>query len=644
MLDDFRRRFWVCLALTVPIVLLSPMVVDMLHLPYKVNFAGAPYLLLFLSTAVFAYGDFPFLTGFANEVRQLRPGMMTLIAVATLVAYLFSVAVTFGLHGDALHWELATLIDIMLLGHWIEMKSVLGASQALEALVQLLPSVAHVLQADGSTRDAAVNTLKPGDRILVKPGERVPTDGVVLNGQSSVNEAMLTGESAPVQKAVGGKLIGGSINGEGALTAAVEKVGADTYLSEVIEMVRQAQASRSKAQDLANRAAFMLTLVALIGGLVTLVSWMLLGKGLSFAVERMVTVMVIACPHALGLAVPLVIAVSTSIAARNGLLIRNRMAFERARSLDAVVFDKTGTLTEGQFGIAEVVLLGDLPEAEVLRLTAAVESQSEHPIAAGIVRSTQERGIVFAIPHEFSALPGQGARATVDGKQVQVVSPGYLAAHNLANDNRDVARIATQGKTVVFTIVDGLLVGAIALADIIKPDSRSALVRLRTMGLKVMMLTGDALPVARWVSAELKLDDFFAGVLPHEKAGKIEEIRKRGLSAAMVGDGVNDAPALAAADLGVAIGAGSDVAIETADVILVHSNPLDVVRIIELSRATYRKMVQNLWWAAGYNIVAMPLAAGVLYKSGIMLTPAMGAVLMSLSTVIVAINARRLKI
>jgi P-type Cu2+ transporter len=643
-MDDFRRRFWVCIVLTVPIVLLSHMVVELLHLPYAVDLPAAEWIVLVLSTVVFFYGGWPFLHGLWYELRERRPGMMTLIGLATTVAYVFSVAVTLGFRGMPLFWELATLIAIMLLGHWLEMRAVLGASHALEALVRLLPSDAHRLNHDGSTTEVPVTQLQPGDLILVKPGEKVPTDGGVEAGESSVNEAMLTGESAPVHKVPGAHVIGGSVNGEGALTVVVERVGSQTYLSQVIELVRQAQASKSQAQDLANRAAFGLTLVALGGGILTLVVWLLLGEEPASAIERMVTVMVIACPHALGLAVPLVIAVSTSLAAGHGLLIRDRMAFERAKDLDAMVFDKTGTLTEGRFGIVDVFPLGDLPAEEVLRLTAALESRSEHPIATGIVGGARQRGVAVPAPESFEAIPGKGARATVEGHEVLAVSPGHLSALGLQADSEAVSSAAAQGKTVVYAVVDGKLAGAIALADIIKEDSRGTLEQLKALGIKVMMLTGDAEPVARWVAGELKLDEFFAQVLPHEKSQRIAELKQRGMHVGMVGDGVNDAPALAEADLGIAIGAGSDVAIETADVILVRSNPVDVLRIIQLSRATYRKMVQNLWWAAGYNIVAMPLAAGVLSGYGLSLTPAAGAVLMSVSTIIVAINARRLKL
>jgi len=585
-------------------------------------------------------GGWPSLTGLVGEVRTRRPGMMTLIGLAIAVAYGYSSAVVFGLRGEDFFWELATLIDIMLVGHWIEMKSVLGASAALESLVRLMPAEAHLVQSDGATRDVPVTELRRGQSVLVKPGEKIPTDGVIVDGHTSVNEAMLTGESKPVEKAKGAAVIGGSVNGEAAITVEVTKTGDETYLAQVIALVRQAQESRSRSQDLANRAAVWLTGVALGGGAVTLGAWLALGASLPFAVERTVTVMVIACPHALGLAVPLVVAMSTALSAGHGLLIRDRSAFERARALDAIVFDKTGTLTEGRFGVTDVISLGSQSEQELLRLAASLESQSE----AGVVRSAGEHGVAVAPPKEFRAIPGKGAEALVEGVKVKVVSPGYLKASGLSADHPRVHEVAEQGKTVVYVLVDERVEGAIALADVIRPESREALTRLKAMGVRVMMLTGDASAVARWVARELDLDEFFAEVLPEQKAAKIKEVQARGLTVAMTGDGVNDAPALTQADVGIAVGAGTDVAIESADIVLVRSDPRDVTAIVELARATYRKMVQNLWWATGYNALAIPVAAGVLYPVGILLTPAVGAVLMSVSTLIVAFNARLLRL
>jgi len=642
MVDDFRRRFWVSLALTIPVLATSEMIQHFLSLRGAFAFPGDRYVEFGFASAVYFYGGRPFLTGLVDELRKRLPGMMTLVALAITVAYVYSALVVFGLPGSVFFWETATLIDIMLLGHWIEMRSVLGASRALEQLVRLLPAEAHRLRSDGSIEEVLLNAVQPGDRVLVKPGEKIPTDGLVIAGRTSVNQAMLTGESQPVEKGESDEVIGGAVNGEGAITIAVQRTGAETYLAQVIELVRKAQDTRSRTQDLANRAAMWLTLIALGGGTATLVAWLGAGREFSFALERMVTVMVITCPHALGLAVPLVVAVSTALSARNGLLIRDRSAFERARELDAVVFDKTGTLTEGRFGVTDIVPLDGRSERDVLRLAAALESRSEHPIAAGIVRAAAERAVSYPAPEAFAAIPGRGAQGTVDGVAVKIVSPGFLKEHALAVADQRIARLAEQGKTVVYVLADARPVGAIALADIIRPESRDALGRLKAMGIKPIMLTGDSAAVARWVAAELGLDDYFAEVLPDQKAARIEEVKRRGLTVAMVGDGVNDAPALVAADVGIAIGAGTDVAIESADIVLVRSDPRDVPTIVQLARATYRKMVQNLWWATGYNAVAIPLAAGVLARAGIVLSPALGAVLMSASTVVVALNAQLL--
>ena len=644
MVADFRRRFWVSLVLSVPVLALSPLIQAWLGLGEALAFPGDRSVQAALATIIYFYGGWPFLRGVVGELGQRQPGMMTLIALAITVAWGYSALVALGLHGEVFFWELATLIDIMLLGHWIEMKSVLGASAALESLVRLMPAEAHLVGAGGATRDVPVAELKHGDRVLIKPGEKVPTDGTIVEGETSVDEAMLTGESKPVEKGKGATVIGGAINGEAAIIIEVQKTGDETYLSQVITMVRQAQESRSRSQDLANRAAVWLTAVALGGGAVTLAAWLAAGVSFPFALARAVTVMVIACPHALGLAVPLVVAVSTALSAANGLLIRDRSAFERARALDAIVFDKTGTLTEGRFGVTDVIPLDDRGEEDVLRLAASLESQSEHPVAAGIVRGAQRRTVQFPPPLGFRTIPGKGAEAVVDGVRVKVVSPGVLKAQGLRVDDGRVREAAEQGKTVVYVLVDDRLVGAIALADIIRPESREALARVKAMGITAMMLTGDATAVAAWVAGELALDEFFAEVLPDQKAAKIKEIQGRGLTVAMIGDGVNDAPALTQADLGVAVGAGTDVAIESADIVLVRSDPRDVTAIVELARATYRKMLQNLWWATGYNALAIPVAAGVLYPIGILLTPAAGAVLMSLSTLIVAVNARLLRV
>ncbi len=641
MVADFRRRFWISLAVTIPILALSPLVQRFLGFKEAIAFPGDLYVLFVLSSFVFFYGGYPFLKGIFNELRSAKPGMMTLIAIAISTAYIYSSVVVFGLEGKVFFWELATLIDIMLLGHWIEMKSIMGASRALEELAKLMPSEAHRIMPDGSTVDVPLDELKTGDRVLVKPGEKIPADGVVVEGETSVNEAMLTGESKPVSKKEGSKVIGGAINGEGSIVIEIEKTGKDSFLSQVIDLVKQAQESKSKTQDLANRAAFWLTIIAISGGAITLFIWLaIMNKDFAFALERTVTVMVITCPHALGLAVPLVVAVSTALSAKNGLLIRDRAAFERGRNIQAIIFDKTGTLTQGRFGVTDIIKFQEIEEKELLKYAASVEAHSEHPIAKGIVDASDG---VYSLDG-FKAIPGKGAEGRVNGKDVMIVSPGYLREKGIEMSDERIEKLSSQGKTVVFVLIDGKLAGAIALADIIRPESKEAISRLKQMGIQCMMLTGDNRQVARWVSEELGLDDYFAEVLPHEKAEKVKEVQSRGLVVAMTGDGVNDAPALAQADVGIAIGAGTDVAVETADIVLVKSNPLDAVAIIGLAKATYKKMMQNLAWATGYNTFAIPLAAGVLYKYGILLSPAMGAVLMSLSTVVVAINARFLKL
>jgi len=641
MVADFKRRFWISFAITIPILILSPLVQRFIGIEGTLTFPGDIYVLFILSSFVFFYGGYPFLKGIFNELKSAKPGMMTLIAIAISTAYVYSSIVVFGLAGKVFFWELATLIDIMLLGHWIEMKSIMGASRALEELAKLMPSEAHKIMPDGSIVDISLDKLRSGDKVLVKPGEKIPADGAVVKGETSVNEAMLTGESKPVSKKEGSKVIGGAINGEGSIIIKIEKTGKDSFLSQVIDLVKQAQESKSKTQDLANRAAFWLTLIAIIGGGITMFIWFgIMNKDFAFALERTVTVMVITCPHALGLAVPLVVAVSTAISAQNGLLIRDRAAFERGRNIQAIIFDKTGTLTQGKFGVTDIITFQDMEDKILIRYAASIEIHSEHPIAKGIVEASND---IYTVEN-FKAIPGKGAEGIVNGKHIMIVSPGYLREKNIAFQNDEIARLLSQGKTVVFVLVNGALAGAIALADIIRPESKEAISQLKDMGIQCMMLTGDNQQVAKWVSEELGLDEYFAEVLPHEKAEKVKEVQSRGFIVAMTGDGVNDAPALAQADVGIAIGAGTDVAVETADIILVKSNPLDVVAIIGLAKATYKKMIQNLAWATGYNAFAIPLAAGVLYKYGILLSPAAGAILMSLSTVIVAINARFLRL
>ena len=640
MMMDFKRRFIVSALLTIPILFLSPFIQNLIGL--RIDFPWSDEILIGLSVLVYFYGGWPFLTGMIREIRKRVPGMMTLIALAISVAFLYSVSVTFGLSGKTFYWELATLIDIMLLGHYIEMRSVMGASRALEKLVKLMPTNAHLVTPSGVI-DVPVAELKKGDVVLVKPGEKIPSDGVVVEGETSVDESMLTGESRPVYKGPGDTVIGGSINLEGSVKVRIEKIGRDTYLMQVVELVKKAQETRSRTQDLANRAAYFLTIIAIVTGTLTFSAWLYFGRPTVFALERMVTVMVITCPHALGLAVPLVVAMSTSLLAAKGVLVRNRDAFERLKDVNVVVFDKTGTLTEGRFEVTDVIKLGGLSEPEILRYAASLENRSEHPIARGIVEKAEEMSIK---PHEvegFRAIPGRGVKAVINGHTVILASPGYIKELGLKVVDERVDRVMEQGKTVVFLIVDGDVAGAIALADKIRPESREAVEDLHRIGVKVYMLTGDNSKVARWVSETLGLDGYFAEVLPHQKSEIIKELKGKGFVVAMVGDGINDAPALVEADIGIAIGAGTDVAIESADLILVRNDPRAVISAMKLARTTYRKMVENLLWATGYNAAAIPLAAGILYNLGVLLNPATGAILMSLSTVIVAINAKLLK-
>lgn len=636
----FRNKFWVSLVLTIPIIILSPMGGALDTGLFGIALPGHRWIVLVLATALFIYGGKPFWDGMLGELKKLKPGMMTLIAIAIGTAYLYSSAILFGLPGMPFFWELATLIDVMLLGHWIEMRVTMGASKALEALVKLLPSVAHRYSTNNQLEDVSLDQLALGDRVLVKPGEKIPVDGKVIDGHSYVNEAALTGESKPVEKQTGSLVIGGALNGEGALTLEVAKIGEGSFLNQVIGLVKEAQNSKSNLQNLADRAASWLTMVALGVGFTAFIAWLIIKPNEpSFALERLVTVLVIACPHALGVAIPLVTAISTSLASQNGFLIRNRIAFEQARKIQAVVMDKTGTLTTGQFGVTDTLIFNsDYSREKLLSLAAALESQSEHPIAKGIIAQVSE---VLPVQN-FKALPGRGVEGDVDKQQVQVVSPGYLETNGL--EIPEAAKdLMEQGKTVVFVLVNQNLTGAIALADVIRPESKEAVQNLKNLGIRTIMLTGDNRQVAQSVAKELGIDEVVAEVLPDQKVQKVKEIQSRGLVTAMVGDGVNDAPALATADVGIAIGAGTDVAVETADLILVKSNPLDIPKIIALAKSTYQKMIQNLWWATGYNVIAIPLAAGILHYQGLDLSPALGGVFMAVSTVIVAINARRLK-
>lgn len=642
MAQDFLKRFWISIALSAPIIALSPMIQEFLGLRDSWSFTGDVYVSAILSSVVFFYGGWPFLKGLVDELKNKQPGMMTLIAIAITTAYAYSMLVVFAVEGKIFFWELVTLVDIMLIGHYIEMKSVMSASKALEELAKLMPSEAHLIQEDGSTKDIALEELKKGDRVLIKPGEKIPADGFVVKGKSSVDESLMTGESKPVNKSEEDEVIGGSINGEGSLTIEINKTGEDSFLSQVIDLVKQAQDSKSRTQDLANRAAFWLTIIALGAGAITFFVWTFLtSQDFVFALERTVTVMVIACPHALGLAVPLVVAVSTNLAAKNGFLIRNRTAFEDSRNLGAVIFDKTGTLTKGVFEVTEILNFTDEYDKDrLLKITASLEQNSEHPIAQGILNSVDS----FFEVNDFNSITGKGIEGTIDGLSVKVVSPGYLRENDIELPDDQYQQLSEQGKTVVFVIIEDKLHGAIALGDTIREDSKVAIKQLHEMGIECIMLTGDNKQTAAYVAKELGLDDFFAEVLPNEKADKVKEVQQRGLKVAMTGDGVNDAPALAQADVGIAIGTGSDVAVETGDIILTQSNPKDVAAVIALAKSTYKKMVQNLFWATGYNAVAIPLAAGVLFSYGIILNPALGAGLMSISTVVVAINARLLKI
>ncbi len=640
MIKDFRKRFWISLVITLPILVLSPMIQSLFGFEFTLFRDFDQYILFGLSTVVFFYGGWPFLTGLADELKKKQPGMMTLIAVAISVAWGYSSATTFGVEGSTFFWELVTLIDIMLLGHWIEMKSVLGASRSLQKLVEMMPSEAHLLK-DGETVDIKVDQIEKGNRVLVWPGEKIPVDGKIADGESHVNESMVTGESKPVKKVQGNKVIGGTINGNGSLTVIVKQIGEDAYLSKVINMVRDAQSKKSKTQNLADRIALWLTIIALTVGFGTLATWLVLGKPFVFALERMATVMVITCPHALGLAVPLVVAISTSISAQRGLLIRNRTAFENSRKITLLAFDKTGTLTKGNFGVTRYGSLDkNLDDKQVLRLAGALESQSEHPLAIGIMEKIRQEQVDLPEVKNFNAITGKGIEGNVENKSVQVVSPGYVRGKNIEIPAK---AYKNEQETVVFVMVEDKLTGFIAMADEIREESYKAVKTLKNNGLKVYMMTGDNEKVAKSVSDELGLDGYFAGILPDRKLEKVKEFQRNGEFVAMTGDGINDAPALATADVGIAVGSGTDIAAETADIILVNNNPGDIVSLILFGKATYKKMIQNFIWATGYNVVAIPLAAGVLFTAGILISPALGAVLMSLSTVIVAINAQLLK-
>ncbi|MEA2724587.1 MAG: P-type Cu2+ transporter, partial [Gemmatimonadales bacterium] len=644
----FRDKFWISLLLTIPTLIWGHMLQRAFgYAPPGIP--GARWIPAVFGTAVFLYGGRPFIQGAVRELRDRLPGMMTLIALAITVAFVFSAAVTLGYPGMPLWEELATLVTIMLLGHWLEMRSIMQAQGALAELAKLLPDTAtRVILEGGIERleEVPASQLREGDLLLVRPGGSIPADGSVEDGTSEVNEAMVTGESRPVPKKRGDRVIAGTVNGSGSLRIRVTGTGERTTLAGIMRLVQQAQSSRSRAQALADRAAFWLTVVALISGALTLVVWLSLGAEPSYAVERLVTVLVIACPHALGLAIPLVIAISTTLGASNGLLVRDRRGLEEARNLNVIVFDKTGTLTLGEHRVVAVSTVGGLTEDEALRLAAAAEGDSEHPVARAVVRTAQERSLLVPRAEAFKAVPGYGVEATVEGRRLFVGGPNLLqrlGAEVSPELAAFVAQAAGRGQTVIYLVEGRQVIAALSLADAVRPESREAVERLHQLGLEVVMLTGDAKPVADAIARELGIDTVFAQVPPEGKAARIEELQRQGKKVGMVGDGVNDAPALVTADVGIAIGAGTDVAVEAGDVVLVRSDPRDVPRIVALSRASYRKMVQNLWWASGYNVLAIPLAAGVLASEGIVLSPAVGAVLMSMSTVIVAINAQLLR-
>lgn len=634
---DFKKRFWICFILTIPILLLSHMIQQWLS--FEISFTGDHYILAILSSILFFYGGWPFIKGLWNEVKANAIGMMTLIGIAISVAWLYSFAITLGLEGMDFYWEMATLIVIMLLGHWMEMKSVMNASRSLEMLVKLLPSNAHLVNEKGIV-EVPIEKLNKEDIVLIKPGEKIPVDSIVLEGESYVNESMLTGESTPVKKQVGSNLIGGSVNSNGSLKVKVKNKGSDSYLNKVIHLVEDAQKIKSRTQHLANRAAKVLTFVALGGGFITLAVWLYLGFSFSFALERMVTVMVISCPHALGLAVPLVVAISTSYSASRGLLIRNRTAFENSRNITTIVFDKTGTLTKGSHELSYInVIDNSYTENEILRLAAGIEQNSEHHISKGILKKVNDLGIKIPSSEKFNYLPGKGIEGMVEGKNIKVVGPNYLRDLNI-----NIPSPSPQNETTIYVLVSDKPAAVFTFEDTIREESYEAIKILKEQKIKNLLLTGDNENVARKVSDELKMDGYIANVLPHEKLAKIRSLQEKGEIVAMTGDGVNDAPALAQADVGIAIGSGTDVAAETADIILVNSNPMDIANLILFGRATYAKMIQNLIWATGYNVITIPLAAGILYNQGIVLSPAVGAVLMSLSTIVVALNAQLLKI
>lgn len=640
----FRDKFWLSLVLTVPVLIYSANIQRWLHFTLP-SFPGSSLIPFVLSSIIFFYGGLVFLKGAIGELKAKRPGMMTLIGMAITVAFGYSLGVQFGLKGEAFFWELASLVTIMLLGHWLEMASVMKAESALDAIKQLLPDKAEKL-VNGKPQTVLVSELKVSDLVLIRPGTSIPIDGVITDGTSSVNEAAITGESQPVNKTVNDEVVAGTINQDGSLTVKVTKLGDDTALAGIMRLVAEAQASKSNTQVLADKAAFVLTIVAILSGILTFLVWVLT-KNTGFALERTVTVLIIACPHALGLAIPLVVSISTALSARNGLLIRKRMALESARNLDWILFDKTGTLTKGEHGVTDLWPTNGYGEDDTLRLAASLEQNSEHIVGKGIIKRAQEQKLRIDSVKNFTALPGLGVKGVLgDGKIYLAVSRRYITDNKIkvpAEIERHIKQASRDGKTEVYLIRNNSIIGAIALADVIRDESKQTITSLKKLGVKTAMITGDSKDVATYVAKQLGLDQYFAEVRPEDKANKVKELQATGAKVAMVGDGINDAPALTQADIGIAIGAGTDVAIKSADIILVKSDPRDVVKVIKLSKATYRKMAQNLVWATGYNVVAIPLAAGALYRLGILLAPAVGAILMSLSTVIVAFNAQLLR-
>lgn len=641
MMADFKQRFWVVLVLSIPLAIIAPMLMHLFG--YHIDFPGQGLLEFGLATIVFFYGGKPFLSHAWHELKSGVPGMMMLISLAIVAAYVYSVLTTFFISGMNYYFELASLILIMLAGHYIEMKAQMSAGNAVESLAKLLPSDAEVIHEDGSTSEVKVDQLKKGDRIFIRPGAKIPIDATVYEGHSEVDESMLTGESVPVLKEADAKIVGGAINGDGILKATVTKTGTDTYLAQIINLVTDAQAQKSKAQSIADVWAKYLFYIALVAGIIAFVAWTGV-DGYLMGLQFMVATFVIACPHALGLAVPLVNAESTSLAAESGLFIQNRIAFEDAHKIDKIVFDKTGTLTQGEFGVDEITVMDDkFNETSLLQIVYAIESQSEHPIARGIVKEAESRKLEKLQVADYHNLTGKGLEGTVDGKNIQILSPKATRQAGYTFDEEAFKASASKGRTVVFVIYDQVLVGAIAVSDIVRKEAKAVVADLQSKGIQVLMLTGDNQQVADSVGQALHLDDVFAEVLSDEKADKIKSLQADGGRVAMVGDGVNDAPALAQADLGIAIGAGTDVARETGDIILVDSNIHDVLNILNLSKATKQKINQNLMWGAGYNVVAIPLAAGVLAGLGIVLGPALSAIIMSLSTVVCAVNARMLR-